>query len=194
MFENARGDILDRLFTAARSGDTDAFARWMSLVEIPLRRALSRFSRHVDVEVVVQETLLRMWILANDPDRQLEGENAPIRFANVVARNVAEEELRRSRPTLAVEVDHLDVLPEGRIDPILPDPALKKRIRESIERLPGKLRSAILARIREIHLPDKHLAEALRIKLNTFLQSVVRARRSVRECLARKGVRLEEVL
>ncbi len=135
-----------------------------------------------------------MWILANDPDRQREGENASIRFANVVARNVAQEELRRSRPTLAVEVDHLDVLPEGRIDPILPDPALKKRIRESIERLPGKLRSAILARIREIHLPDKHLAEALRIKLNTFLQSVVRARRSVRECLARKGVRLEEVL
>ncbi len=194
MIDNARGDMLDRLFIAARSGDTDAFARWMSLVEIPLRRALSRFSRHVDVEVVVQETFLRMWVLAKDPDRQLEGENASVRFANVVARNVAQEELRRSRPIQAINVDHLDVLPEGRSDPILPDPALKKRIRECLERLPGKLRSAILARIRGGHLPDKHLAEELRIKLNTFLQGVVRARRFLRECLARKGVRLEEVL
>jgi len=38
------------------------------------------------------------------------------------------------------------------------------------------------------------LAERLRMRLNTFLQNIVRARRSMEKCLEGRGVRLEEVM
>ncbi len=193
MFEIVRGESLDNLFSASRSGDRDAFAQWMARMEIPLRRALSRFARHVDVEVAVQETFLRMWVLANDSTRSLQGENASARFAFVVARNVAFEEMRRTKAGQSVNLDELENFPEGRIEPHLPDPALQKVIFHCIESLPRQPRNALQARTGEGQLPDRQLAEKLRMRLNTFLQNVVRARRLVRECLEKHGVRLEEV-
>lgn len=64
MANEVRADLLEAAFRLARSGDREAFAEWMGMVEIPLRRSLSRFARAVDVEVVMQETLLRMWLVA----------------------------------------------------------------------------------------------------------------------------------
>jgi RNA polymerase sigma factor (sigma-70 family) len=192
MQDNARGEKLEAVFIAARSGDREAFARWAGMMELPLRRALGRFARHVDVEVVVQETFLRMWILANDLSRVLEGENASARFAFTVARNVAFEQLRKSRTGQFVNIDDIDP-PDLGLEP-LSDPALDKKIRACIEELPKQPRDALNARAEEGHIPDKQLAEKLRMKLNTFLQNVVRARKLVRQCLERSGIRLEEVL
>ncbi len=185
---------MEESFRLARQGDQDAFARWMGLVELPLRRSLWRFARAVDVEVVVQETFMRMWIAARDPGREISGSNASLKFAFRVARNVALEELRRARSDLMVDLDELDELPEGRIEAALPDPALARAIRDCRERLPDQPRRALSARINDGHLPDRALAEQLRMKANTFLQNVVRARRLLRECLERRGVRLGEIL
>ncbi len=183
----------EEAFRLARRGYTEAFAEWMGMVEIPLRRSLRRFAREVDVEVVVQETLLRMWIVACDNGRALEGENASIKFAFRVARNVAFEEIRRNRRDIHLDPEDFDRLPEGVIDPDLPDPALRRVIAGCLERLPKQPRNAMGARIRNGELPDRELAGSLRMKLNTFLQNIVRARRLMAACLEKQGVHLEEI-
>jgi DNA-directed RNA polymerase specialized sigma24 family protein len=187
-------DQLEKLFQLARLGDRGAFAQWMGMVEIPLRHSLHRFARAVDVEAVVQETLLRMWFLALDPQRGLEGSHASLKYAFAVGRIVALEEMRRYRQDRFVELDVLENLPEGRINPDPPDPALARKLQDCMERLPRRPREALWARVHDGRLPDRQLAAALRMKANTFFQNIVRARRLLRECLERRGVRLEEIL
>lgn len=194
MIDDARAGRLDELFQLARFGETDAFAEWMGMVEIPLRHSLRRFARAVDVEVVVQETFMRMWLVASDPERILEGRGASLRFAFRVARNVALEEIRRNRLGRLVNLGGLEDLPEGSIDPEPADPALARAIAECFKRLPGKARSALAARIKGDCLPDRQLAARLQMKLNTFLQNIVRARQAMEKCLEGRGVRLREVL
>lgn len=194
MTDDGRADRMESAFQLARSGDTDAFAQWMGMAEIPLRRSLVRFARAVDVEVVVQETFMRMWLFANDAGRILEGESASLRFALGVARNVALEELRRWRQDSFADLEGIDSLPQGRVYPELPDPALGKAIGECMEQLPPQPRTALAARIGEGHLPDRDIAQGVRMKLNTFLQNIVRARRLLADCLEKRGVRVVEIL
>ena len=78
---------VDTAFRAVSRGDHGAFARWVGLVEIPLRGSLRRFARQVDVEAIVQEGLLRMWRLASRVE--LEGEDASLRYALRLVRNLA---------------------------------------------------------------------------------------------------------
>jgi DNA-directed RNA polymerase specialized sigma24 family protein len=185
---------LKAAFKRAGSGDADGFAEWMSMVEHPLRRSLAGFARYVDVEVVVQETFLRIWQGANELSRRLEGENASLKFAFGVARNVAQEEWRRTRRYRWGDEKLLDQLPDFRLAPELPDPALRKAIRECMDRLPKKPKAALNARINDGDLPDRELAQELRMKLNTFLQNIVRGRKFMAECLEKRGVRLEGIL
>jgi len=193
MTDSDAAERMEAAFRSARLGDRDEFALWMAMVEIPLRRNLSRSAREVDVEVVVQETFLRMWLIAQDRQRILEGDRASLKYAFRVARNVALEEMRRNRRDRFVDLDLLEALPEGRVEPDPPDPALRRAIRECMDRLPAKPRSAISARVRDGMLPDRDLASGLRMKVNTFLQNIVRARRLLRDCLRRRGVPLEEI-
>ena len=186
--------MIDNLFRLARSGDQDAFAKWMGMVELTLRRRLARFARAVDVEVVVQETFMRMWLVALDRTRILEGENASLRFASAIAQNVAREEVRRTRREQFVDPQDLDRLQKNWVDPETTDPALGKAITACVESLPAKPKKALKARIRDGHLPDRDLAEAVRMKLNTFLQNIVRARKLIGDCLEQKGIRLGELL
>jgi DNA-directed RNA polymerase specialized sigma24 family protein len=186
---------LDALFATARSGDTMAFAAWAGRIERPVRSSLSRFARAVDLEVVVQETLLRMWLLATRSGRELTGEHASLRMALAVARNVAREELRRAKLGSLVPLEDCESEPELVVPPQAgPDPGLAHAIRDCIARIRGRPRAALELRIHEGHeRPDRELAQQLGLKLNTFLQHIVRARRSLADCLRRKGVDLAGV-
>ena len=183
---------IDMLFALVRLGDQAAFGRWMGRVERPIRMNLARFARAVDVEAIVQETLLRMWVLATRHLRDLEGENASLRFAIGLARNLARNEARRMG---RVQFLPPEDLPEVAVDsPPAPDPGLAAAIRDCVERLTGKLRVVLEARVaRGAHQPDRDLANELNMKLNTFLQNVVRARQQMRKCLQGKGVPLGEI-
>ncbi len=194
MIDDSYADGVENAFRFARSGDKDAFARWMGIVELPLRRSLARFARAVDVEVVVQETFMRMWLIACDETRFLEGKNASLRFAFRVAKNVAREEVRHARLEQFVDPQELEKLQKDCLNPKLPDPALGKAISECIERLPTQPKRALEARIRDGHLPDRDLAQGAKMKLNTFLQNIVRARKLFADCLERRGVRLGELI
>lgn len=187
-------DRMEEAFRLARLEDKSAFAEWMGMVEIPLRRSLHRFARVVDVESAIQETFLRMWRFALGPDRQLSGANASLKFALRVARNVALEEIRRYKKERFVDLSELENNPEGQDIDALPDPALRRAIKDCLMRLSAQPRKALLARIHYGGKPDRDHAGSLQMKLNTFLQNIVRARQLLRECLEKRGVHLKEVL
>lgn len=184
---------IDSAFLAARAGDAEAFADWMGRVERPIRFGLRRFARAVDVEGVVQETLMRMWLLARDASRPLTGEDASLRFAIGMARNLARAEARRLGREAHLPID--DSL-EDSVPPDPPsDPGLARAIRECFEKLSRKPREALLARVRYgATTPDRSVAKLLLMSPNTFWQNIARARRQLADCLRGKGVPLEEIL
>jgi DNA-directed RNA polymerase specialized sigma24 family protein len=185
---------LDRAFAAVQEGDANAFATWLRLAEIPLRASLRSFARALDVEAVLQEGLLRMWVLA--PTLTLGGRNASLRYALRLLRNLALDETRRLKRLVPLDESALERLPEANAEPASPpDPALRRAIRACIEQLPRQPRAALEARLAsDGRRPDRDLAAALQMQKNTFLQNIVRARRLVAECLERAGVSLAEVL
>jgi DNA-directed RNA polymerase specialized sigma24 family protein len=175
---------IDHAFLRAQHGDHEGFTDWVRAVELPLRGALRRFARHVDVESITQECLLRMWRLA--PTVKVEGENASLRYAVVLVRNLALREIERNRIYVSQNPDENepDVLP----DPP-PDPGLRRILIDCFRRLPQRPRQALLARItRSGAAPDRTLADGLGMRLNTFLQNIVRARRHLARCLESHGV------
>jgi len=177
---------LDVYLAAIQAGDADAFAGWLAGAELPLRRSLRRFAFGVDTEAVTQEALLRVWQAASRcrPDGK---PNALIRFAIRIARNLAISELRRTAVPLPASAAP-DVADRPAPDPP-GDPLLRRRIHECLEKLPPKPSRALLARIRAAGGDsDATLAAALQMRLNTFLQNIVRARRLLHDCLRRAGV------
>jgi DNA-directed RNA polymerase specialized sigma24 family protein len=184
---------LDLLFQGAAAGDERAFEAWLVQVEFSIRRSLFSFARAVDVESVVQETFLRMWEYARDPGKELHGRNASLRFALGMARNLARNEARRFEREALLPTGELPDIPVEP-DPS-PDPALARLIRLCLDRLPGRPRHALEARIEEGHRQDdRTLAGRLGMTLNTFLQNVVRGRRQLAACLEENGAPLDEVL
>ncbi|MEZ4360145.1 MAG: sigma-70 family RNA polymerase sigma factor [Kofleriaceae bacterium] len=179
---------LDTYLPAIAAGDLTAFAQFLAAAEPPLRRALTSFAADVDVEAVVQETLLRIWQVA--PTFTADGRpHALQRFGHRCARNLCLSELRRRRlaPTFGDDaaVDRAE-------DPTAaapPDPLLRRAVQECREKLPAKPGQALTARLDAAgDADDRTLAARLGMTLNTFLQNFTRARQLLAECLRRRGV------
>jgi RNA polymerase sigma-70 factor (ECF subfamily) len=179
---------LDVHLAAIGAGDADAFALWVAGAEPPLRRSLASFAARVDVEAVLQEALLRVWQLAYrvGPDGR---PNALLRWAHRVARNLALDVARARRET--PDPDAAAELPGEDLRPAAPDPMLRARVVDCMEKLPGKPQQALGARLTSRgDEPDARLAERLGMTLNTFLQNFTRARRLLADCLRGYGVEL----
>jgi RNA polymerase sigma-70 factor (ECF subfamily) len=182
---------LDEVVPAIALGDTKAFAWWLARAEAPLRRSLGSFAAHVDVEAVVQESLLRVWQVASGfrPDGR---PNGLLRLAQRIARNLALDSVRR-HGAAAVPDPPYDTEVEA-VDPVEPDPLLRTAVELCLARLPAQPRAAIDARIASCGAdPDRTLAERIGMRVNTFLQNVTRARKLLAECLEQRGIRLDEV-
>lgn len=171
--------------------DTAAFARWMAGAEGRMRDSLRSFAAAVDVEAVLQESLLRVWQVAPRfaPDGRPDG---LLRLGIRIARNLAVSEVRRTRarPVPDEDLEAAVARFAGAVAHAEPDPLLRDAIAACRDKLPDKPRAALDARLdpdgpRE----DADLAEALGMRLNTFLQNFTRARRLLAECLAKAGVR-----
>lgn len=180
---------IDHAFRRAQLGDREAFADWVRRVEMPLRKSLRSFARSVDVEAIVQEGLLRMWVLARE--LTLAGESASLRYALRLVRNLAINEARRMG-TLAPG----DPPPEPAVQPApVPDAGLRRVILRCLERLPTMPGRAIRERLLNHDcLADRDLARRVGMQLNTFLQNIGRARKHLRECLESHGLSLHEYL
>jgi RNA polymerase sigma-70 factor (ECF subfamily) len=178
---------LDAHLRAIVAGDTTAFAQWVAGAEHSIRLSLARYATRVDVEVVVQEALLRVWNVA--PRVKLDGRgNSLLRFAVRTARNLAIDELRRLRHSTIECDDDADF-----VLPVEPDPLLRNALRECRDQLPPQPRKAFDARL---EAPggetDESLAARVGMQLNTFFKNFGRARALLVECLRRGGIELEE--
>jgi len=190
---------VDAAWQEVRCGSPAGFRAWLPLVEPVLWRTLRPFAPAVDVEAIIQEALLRMWAIA--PVQPLEGENASLRFALRLARNLAIDEARRRGREVPLQRDRSgtgddppDPIPATEPAPS-PDPLLRRAILACIDKLPRQPKAALRVRLDAAGtLPDRLLAERLAMQLNTFLQNVTRARRLVEECLAASGIAVKEYL
>ena len=175
---------LDTHLSAIAAGDAQAFAVWLAGAEPSIRRSLASFAAVVDTEAVLQEALLRTWQVA--PRVKSDGRpNSLLRLAVRIARNLAIDQTRRARAQ-PVEPEELD----ASVEPSLPDPMLRRAIAQCRELLSGPPAQAMTARL-DGQSSDRELAAQLGMKLNTFLKNVGRARRSLSDCLKRRGVVLE---
>lgn len=178
---------LDQHLAGIAAGDARAFGSWLAGAERPLRASLRSFAAVVDVEAVLQEALLRTWQIA--PKVRQDGRpNALLRVAHRIARNAAIDAARRER---VQAMDPADL--EGElVEPILPDPMLRKALSECRERLPPAPGRALAARLDGRGARhDRDLAALCEMTLNTFLKNVGRARKLLVDCLGRRGISLE---
>ena len=172
--------------------DKRAFGQWMAVAEEPLRVSLRSFAAVVDVEAVLQESLLRVWTVA--PRFVRDGRpNGLLRLGVRIARNLAVSEVRRtkSRPMSPEDLsEHADPS-----EPAQADPILRRTIQECRDKLPEKPREALTARLESGGAEqDLDLATRLGMTVNTFLQNFTRARRFLAECLKKHGVEVDAEL
>jgi len=169
------------------AGDPDAFGRWVAGAELVLRVGLRAFAGHVDTEAVLQEALLRVWQVA--PRFRPDGRaNGLLRLGTRIARNLATDEVRRSR----IQAGSFETNPGVEMASVGSDPLLRRAIAECRDELPEKPSAALTARLDAGGAePDATLAGRLGMRKNTFLQNVTRARRLLQECLSRRGIDLD---
>ena len=187
---------LDVYLSAIQDRDDHAFARWMaSGAEDRMRESLRSFATVVDVEAVLQESLLRVWHVA--PRFEPDGKpDALLRFGIRIARNLAVSEVRRTKARPVADDDlEAAVARFGVSVHAEPDPMLRSAIEDCRDKLPEQPRRALDARLtgdEETGAPrdDIDIAAALGMRLNTFLQNFTRARRLLAECLGKRGVQL----
>ncbi len=180
---------LDVSLSAIASGDTAAFATWLASAELPMRDALRSFAAAVDTEAVLQESLLRVWQIAPRVERDGRA-NSLLRVGIRIARNLAISTARRAKREVPGDDgydDHLEA------DYTPPDPLLRMQIEGCKDQLPEKPRQALEARLFGGEA-DAQLAERLRMRTNTFLQNITRARKMLAECLGKNGVDLAQEL
>lgn len=185
-------ELVDTLWQLACKRDERSFGDWMGCVEHPIRRSLYCWARWVDVEGIVQETCLRMWVRACDTERPpLTGREASVRVAIVMAWNLASNEARKR---YREDVLPPEKMPESSVEPGPdPEPLLRLAIWECVDALKGKLGEVMSQRLsNDGLLADRDLAGQLGMKLNTFLQNIVRARKQLDACLDGKGFPAKE--
>ena len=183
---------LDVHLSSIVAGDKLAFARWLAGAERPVRDSLRSFARSIDVEAVLQESLLRVWQVA--PRFESDGRpNGLLRLGVRIARNLAISEVRRIHSTPVEPGDIEASLVEPSSTPS--DPILRQAIEACRDKLPAKPRQALDARLTNGGTnEDADLAASLNMKLNTFLQNFTRARQLLAECLERSGIVLDQEL
>jgi DNA-directed RNA polymerase specialized sigma24 family protein len=179
---------LDAYLAAIVAGDSRAFGAWLAGAEPRVRDSLRSFARAIDVEAVLQETLLRVWQIAPRfvPDGRA---NGLLRLAIRIGRNLAVSEVRRTRatPLPGDDLAHTVGAHDGPVG--APDPLLRRAIGECRDKLPARPRQALDARLESAggH-GDDELAAGVGMRLNTFLQNVTRARQLLADCLGKRGI------
>lgn len=180
---------------AIAAGDARTFGNWVAGVEASVRSSLRPFAALVDTEAVLQEAFLRVWQVA--PRFTHDGKpHALLRFTVRTARNAAISELRKAAPS-AQQLDELEAAlsAESHVQPVTPDPLLRAAIAECRRKLPKQPGLALEQRLASGGGEDDSvLAQRLGMSLNTFLQNFTRARKFLKECLAKAGIHLDAEL
>jgi RNA polymerase sigma-70 factor (ECF subfamily) len=178
MNEDAKAELVE--VRAISAGDSAAFQRLIDR-EAPrlLRFALGLLGNMEDAEDVVQDTLIRLWENAATwtPDARIGT------WLHRVCYNRAIDLLRRRR-AFVEEGAHLETVDEAELpDAVMVRGEAELSLREAIERLPTRQRTAVLL----FHFQDFSQREAARVigVSEEALESMLaRARRQLRQQLA----------
>lgn len=184
---NYQQEVAEHRLIVERDGE--ALARWLARCEDGMRRSLRKFAQTVDIEVILQETALRVWQAA--PQVTPDGRPAfLLRWATRVARNLAVDSLRHSGVvTPPIDVEDLEAPPAPPADHLL-----RQRISVCFAKLTPKLKKAINARMQDGgEAPDRELAQIAGMTFDAFRQNVARARAALELCLSGFGINVRNV-
>lgn len=181
---------IDQCFERIRPGGLDGFPQWISMVEMPVRLSLRSYARAVDAESVLQETMMRMWVLAQGEAREsMGGENASLRRAIEVARNIARTEASQTGCQALLPrdgTDHVEAAPVFQ-----PDPELYEATKDCLRKLDDGLQPHLLHwRLEVSWVPDAFLAKEFHVETDRFVRSIMTAKLHVARCLEQQGIEL----
>ena len=134
---------LDLELAAIAHGDADAYGRWLSHAERPLRESLRGFARQVDTEALLQEALLRVWQVA--PQVKQDGRpNTLLRMAIRIARNLCINRIQRvtRREVEMPEYDYLQDRSAGPEEELVAA-SEREHVRRAVAALPAQHRTII---------------------------------------------------
>ncbi len=178
-----------RLLAATTSRDAKAFAALMSRHYTVVYRVVWRMvNGHVDAEDITQEAFLRLW---NNPG-QLREAGALRGWLIRVASNLAKDRHRHQPVSAHVEMDEFADNRDSAVQN-LEQQQVQSRIDQAIARLPDRQRLAITLTQLE-SMGQKAAAEIMEISVDALESLVARARRALKEDLARDWQELREGL
>ena len=147
------------------------------------RIAYRMLGDHTEAEDVAQESLLKLW---NHADRWQAGGPGIGAWLSKVATNQCLDRLRRKRFKSDEEVtERADEAPLA--DAQMQADEVLLAVKHCIEALPERQRAAVILTYYE-ETPNQPAAEILEMQLKAFESLLFRARRSLRDCVERKGV------
>jgi RNA polymerase sigma-70 factor (ECF subfamily) len=174
-----------RLLTAARSGDHEAFRRF---VESHMRAVYAighrMMGNHDDADDIAQETFVRAWQALDRYDARF----SPYTWLRTIATRLAVNELEKRRRRQTEGGERFDAAAETR-QAATPDPAeeldgreARARVEQALAALPPDYRAALILRTYE-ELSYEEIARELEIPIGTVMSRIHRARRMLRERL-----------
>lgn len=130
-----------------------------------------------EAEDVVQDALLRLWQLRDEPIRNMEG------MARVVVRHLSYDVVRRRRDCISIEeTDVFDVSPTDGLNDV------EERMMALVRQLPTMQQTVLrLRHVEEMEMRD--IAELIGVTEVTVRKSLSRARRRLMEQFTQKGLK-----
>ena len=169
------GELVARL---AR-GDRTAFAALVDSHVAAVHRVAGRvLGSAADAEDVAQEAFMRLW---RAPHQIRDG--AAVRgWLMRVATNLAIDRVRRVRPDLGIDIDHVADAAAGADKPLRRS-AVSAAVEAALAGLPERQRAALVLTYYE-GFGNQETAEALGVSVEAVESLLARARRSLRQSLA----------
>ena len=164
---------------AIATRDLEVFSGWFARCEIPLKTSLRSFQSFVDVEAVVQDTAIKVWLEASRirPDGR---SGFLLRWARTVALNAARNAARRHGRQASMP-DREEIA--GDVRP-MSDVFLRTRVQRCLERLAVPQQLAFRARLDDRgSRTDRELAASIGMSFDAFRQSMTRGRKALVACL-----------
>ncbi len=177
--DNAAAEVIDRLATSAAAGSPYSLELLLALIDDHdlARPAIVRYVKDAAVaEEVSQEVLIGV-------ARSIHRYRHESKFSTwlfAMARNIAISEVRRQKPTKAIEED--DLLDDGAQRRMSSLVAERDMVRAAIDTLPPAFRETVL--LRDVHrLSYSEIAERQGLAINTVRSRLSRGRAMLAETL-----------